>query len=102
MGRVKPPYADYVKFCMKFYSRNRDLPRFHNMVERNNWYACHRVLETYSPQDREILIYVYGAFDTLADNVYVMATVHHLDQNMIWDMMKEFERKVAVERGMCV
>lgn len=101
MSRVRPPYSDYVKFCMKFYSRNITPPRFRNDIVKNNWYACHRAIEPYSDRDKDILVYVYGAFDTLGDNVYAAANKYHINQNIIWDMMKEFERKVAVERGLC-
>lgn len=102
MGRFRPPYADYVMFCMKFYSRHLSSPRFRTEVEKNNWHACHEVIKQYSDRDKDILVYVYGAFDTLGDNVYAMANKYHIHQNIIWDMMKEFERKVAVERGLCI
>jgi hypothetical protein len=41
---------------------------------------------------------VYGGYDTLPDNVYEMANKYHINQNIIWDMLKEFERKVAKKR----
>jgi hypothetical protein len=54
----------------------------------------------YYDKDRVILIYVYGAYDTLPDNVYEKAKEFKINQNIIWDMMKEFERKVAKKRGL--
>jgi hypothetical protein len=85
---------------MRFYSRNTEKPRFHTEVDKNNWYACDRAIERYSDRDRDILICVYGMRDTLADNVYEMAKQFHIDQNIIWDMIKDFERIVAKKRGL--
>lgn len=102
MGKNRPPYSDYVMFCMKLYSRNLTPPQFRNVIAKNNWYACSRAIESYSDRDKDILVYVYGAFDTLSDNVYAMANKYHIHQDVIWGMMKEFERKVAVERGLCI
>ena len=98
----KPCYTEYVKHSMRFYSRYLDVNRFNNKVDESNWNACHNVLKNYSSRDKDILIYVYGAFDTIADNVYVMSTKYQIHQNIIWDMMKDFERKVAIERGLWV
>jgi hypothetical protein len=76
--------------------------QFRSEVDRANWNACHKAMEDYSDRDKHILGYVYGAFDTLGDNVYVMANKYHINQNIIWDMMKDFERKVARERGLWI
>lgn len=98
----KPCYTDFVRHILRFYSRYLNRPVFKNQVDKTNWYACHNVLETYSHRDKDILTYVYGAFDTMGDNVYEIAKKYHINQNTIWDMMKEFERKVAIERGLWV
>ena len=98
----KPCYSDYVRHAIRYYSRYLGIRHFKNKVDEYNWTACHQVLKSYSNRDRDILVYVYGAFDTLGDNVYVMANKYQIHQNIIWDMMKEFERKVAVERGLWV
>ena len=96
----KPFYTEYVRHCMRFYSRNTEKPRFNTEVDKNNWYACDKALERYSNRDREILLFVYGMRDTLADNVYEMAKLTGIDQNIIWDMIKDFERIVAKKRGL--
>ena len=98
----KQCYTEYAKHCMRFYSRYTSVSSFKNKVDKANWYACHNVLKSYSERDKDILVYVYGAFDTVADNVYTIANKYHIHQNIIWDMMKEFERKVAIERGLWV
>ena len=97
---IKPYYTEYVRHAMRFYSRYLSKPTFKHCVDEANWCACHKVIETYPRQDKDILTYVYGAFDTISDNVYLMAKKHHIHQNIIWDMMREFERKVAIERGL--
>jgi hypothetical protein len=85
---------------MRYYARNTNKPRFNTDVDKNNWYACHRAIEGYSDRDKDILIRVYGLFDTLADNVYEVAKAYAIDQNIIWDMLKIFERSVAKKRGL--
>lgn len=96
----KPFYSEYVRHAMRFYSRHLNRPAFKHRVDELNWQACHNVLKAYSLRDKDILTSVYGAFDTIGDNVYAVANKHRIHQNIIWDMMKEFERKVAIERGL--
>ena len=95
-------YTKYIKHALRFYSRYLDRTKFKNDVDKANWFACHNVLNTYSDRDKDILVYVYGEFDTTADNVYAMANKYQIHQNIIWDMMRELERKVAIERGLWV
>ena len=97
---IKPYYTEYVRHAMRFYSRYLTQPVFKHPVDELNWRACHKVFETCSRRDKDILAYVYGAYDTIGDNVYTAANKHHVHQNIIWDMMREFERKVAIERGL--
>ena len=96
----KPFYSDYVRHCMRFYARNTEKPRFNTEVDENNWWACHRAIERYSGREKEILLWVYALHDTIADNVYEVSQEHHIDQNTIWDLLKEFERIVAKKRGL--
>ena len=93
----KPFYSDYVRHAMRFYSRNQT-PTFKSDVDRQNWIACNKAIQDYSDRDKDILVAVYGGYDTLPDNVYEMANKYHINQNIIWDMLKEFERKVAKKR----
>ena len=96
----KPFYTDYVRHALRYYSRNITQPRFKKGVDKENWIACHDVISNYSDRDKDILVYVYGSYDTLTDNVYVMSKKHRIHQNVIWDMMKEFEREIAEKRGL--
>ena len=99
---LEPCYTQYVRHAMRFYARYLDITHFKNEVDKNNWSACHKVINTYSERDKDILVYVYGSFDTIGDNVYEMANKYHIHQNIIWDMMKTFERKIAIERGLWI
>ena len=92
--------TDYAKHAMRFYARHLDARYFTNRVAELNWNACDNVIKTYPERDRDILIYVYGSFDTVGDDVFEMSKKHRINQNIIWDMMKEFERKVAKKRGL--
>ena len=98
----KPCYTDYIRQAMCFYSRLVHPSYFKNKIYESNWKACHKVIQTYSDRDRDILVYVYGSADTIADNVYKISEKYHINQTVIWDMMKEFEQKVAIERGLWV
>ena len=96
----RPFYTEYVRHMLRFYTRNLSLTDFKSEVDRTNWYACHDVLKIYSSRDTAILIYVYSSFDTLPDNVYNISNAHNIHQNIVWDMMKELERKLAIRRGL--
>lgn len=96
----RPCYTDYVRYAMRFYSRNLNLVSFKKKAVENNWKACDKVISNYSARDKEILIYIYGERDTLADNVYQISVKYNLHQNIIWSIMADFEEKVAIERGL--
>ena len=96
----KPFYTDYIRHALRFYTRNLTQPKFKKEVDKENWLACNKVIRLYSDRDKDILVYVYGSYDTLADNVYAMSKKYSINQNIIWDTMKEFERKIAEERGL--
>lgn len=96
----RPFYSDYARHCLRFYSRNTDATRFNTEVDEKNWRACHRATDSFSDREREIVLRVYSAYDTIADNVYEVAKAFNLDQNIIWDLLKKVERVVAKKRGL--
>lgn len=96
----RPYYSEYVRHCLRFYTRNSQLSSFKTEADRNNWFACATVIKGYSDRDRDIIVEVYGGYDTLADNVYESAKKHDINQAIIWDLMKELERKIAKRRGL--
>lgn len=98
----RPCYTEYVRHCLRFYSRNLGLTRFRSDIDRQNWTACSDVIESYGDRDRDIIVMVYGEYDTLADNVYNVSKKLGINQYIIWDMMKDLERKIALKRGLIV
>ena len=93
-------YTDYARHCLRFYTRNLNASRFKSEVDKRNWLACVSAFKAYSERDRNILVSVYSNFDTLADNVYEAAKKYNINQSLIWDMMKDIERKIAKKRGL--
>lgn len=96
----EPTYTPYVRDAMRFYSRCLHIKEFRTEADRLNWQACHRAIQEYSPVNKDILVCVYGERDTLGDNVYNVSRRYGVHQNVVWGMMRKFERKVAVERGL--
>lgn len=96
----RPFYSEYIRHCLRFYTRNLHINHFNTEVDQNNWWACDKVVKGCSDVDRDIITSVYSGFDTLADNVYETAKKHGINQNIIWDMMKDIERKIARKRGL--
>ena len=96
----RPFYSEFVRHCLRFYTRNLQLTRFKSEVDKNNWFACVNVIKGYPDLHQDILVAVYSGYDTLADNVYEAAKKYNMDQAIIWDMMKEVERKIAKRRGL--
>ena len=96
----RPFYSEYVRHALRFYTRNLEQPRFKSDVDKNNWFACASILKGYPDTDFDILVAVYGGYDTLADNVYETAKKYGINQAVIWDSMKDVERKIARRRGL--
>ena len=96
----EPTYTPYVRHALRFYSRYLHIKEFKKETDKANWLACHRAIQGYSPLDKDIFVYIYGERDTLGDNVYNVSRRYGVHQDVVWEMMREFERKVAVERGM--
>lgn len=98
----RPYYSEFVRHCLRFYSRNLKLTQFKSDIDKQNWMACSEVVKTYCDRDRDIIVMVYGEYDTLADNVYNVSKKLGINQYIIWDMMKDLERKIALKRGLIV
>lgn len=97
---IRPYYSEYVRHCLRFYTRNLQPEFFKSEVDKDNWYACASVFKGLSEKDRDILITVFAGYDTLADNVYETAKKYEINQGIIWDLMKDIERKIARKRGL--
>lgn len=93
-------YSEYVRHALRFYSRNVEQPKFKSDPDKWNWLSCYSVLKKYPDDKRAILQLVYSGYDTLPDEVYNASKRYNIDQNIIWDLMKEVERKIAHRRGL--
>lgn len=92
-------YTEYVRHALRFYSRNAEVqPKFKSEPDKRNWLSCHSVLKKYPEEKQTMLLLVYSGYDTLADEVYNASKRYNIDQNVIWDLMKEVERKIAHRR----
>ena len=96
----RPFYSEYVRHALRFYTRNLSLHSFKSEADKSNWFACANTFKGCSDRDRDILVAVYSGYDTLADNVYETAKKYDMDQAIIWDLMKDVERKIAKRRGL--
>lgn len=96
----RPFYSEYVRHALRFYTRNLAQPHFKSEADRENWFACENVIKGCTDRDRDILVAVYSGYDTLANNVYEVAKKHGINHNVIWDLMKAIERKIAKRRGL--
>lgn len=92
-------YTDYVRHALRFYSRNWQVrPTFRSEADKKNWLSCDMVLGKL--QEGMVLIEIYAGHDTLPDEVYGASQRWHIEQNRIWDMMKDVEQKIARKRGL--
>lgn len=97
----KTYYSDYVKHALRFYTRYYHPPvLFKTEADRANWLACDDVFKTYADSDVKMLFEVYSGRDTLADEVYNAAKKRNINQNIIWDLMKAVEYKIAAKRNL--
>ena len=96
----RPIYSEYVRHCLRFYTRNLVLPDFKTAADESNWVACDFVLNGFADRERNIIIAVYSAIGTIDGKVYETANKYNIDPTVIWDLMKAVERKIAVRRGL--
>ena len=97
----KTYYSDYVRHALRFYTRNHPTkPIFNSDVDKNNWVSCDIVLSKYPVNYQKIFIDVYSGYDTLPGQVYNASKKYKIDQNIIWDRMKEVEKRIAKKRGL--
>lgn len=92
-------YSDYVNHCLRFYARH-SCPIFHSEADKKNWNACDSALKSFTDSDRDMILSVYTEGDTIPDNVYQIAKSKGVNQDTIWKMVNELEKKVAKRRGL--
>lgn len=97
---IKKYYSDYVRYALRFYSRNLKNPAFNCIASEKNWNACDKVLNLHFPIYKDVLLSVYQGRDTMGDNVYETSKIYNVPQDKIWAMMDNLEKLIAQERGL--
>lgn len=102
---MKPPYADYCKHAMRFYARSMmnahsAEPRFKTEADKKNWYACQAAVRTFSPEDMDMLITLYGMSEPLPDAISRLAKDKRIHPDRVWNIVNDLERKIAKRRGL--
>jgi hypothetical protein len=75
-------------------------PIFKSDADRENWSACYQVLKNYTPENMEIISYIYRPGDTIADKIYLLAKSKGATQDRFWSLINITERKIAKKRGL--
>lgn len=93
-------YSAYIEHCMRFYARYSKPNHFRSDADKKNWIACENALNEFSDEDRERLLSIYRDGDTIPDNVYQLSKKEKINQDTIWKLIGELERKIAKRRGL--
>ncbi len=91
-------YTEYVNHCMRFYTRHARPAE--QSADALNWLSCEKALAAFSPEEQDILTFVYREKDTIPDNVFAIAKEKGIKQNRVWGMMMALELKIAKIRGL--
>ena len=91
-------YSDYVKHALRFYARNQEAKHFKTPIDKDNWFSCDIVLKKCTETEKEMILSVYRGYDTLADELYNTAKKYNINQNVLWDLMKDIEHNIAKKR----
>ena len=75
-------------------------PKFKNPIEKEDWMACHTVMSSLNQEDVQLVIEMYRRGDTLADNIYKLATAKKTSQRTFWNLADDIEYKIAKKRGL--
>lgn len=93
-------YTEYVNHCLRFYSRHPNLTCYRSEVDKKNWLACDRALNSFEEKDKVMLIAIYNEGDSVMDNVNKTAKKLNINRNVIWKSINDLERKVAKYAGL--
>ena len=94
---MKTFYSEYVRHCMKFYTRYPH-PSFENEIDKLNWTACEEAMKNYTDTQRRILVYVYNLEGVMPENVFQTARACGVGQDAVWRLVKDLERRIAKGR----
>lgn len=102
---MKSPYSEFVRHCLRFYVKTIDegkggYPIFRSEAERNNWSACHSVVQRYSANDQDLIAQLYRPGDTIPDKIYALSNSKRVSQASLWSFVNRIEREIAQKRGL--
>lgn len=102
---MKSPYSEFVRHCLRFYIKTIDegkggCPIFRSEAERNNWSACHHVVQSYSTNDQDLIAHLYRPGDTIPDKIYALSSLKRVSQASLWSFVNKLEREIAKKRGL--
>lgn len=102
---MKQHFSEFVRHCLRFYIKTIDegkggCPIFRSEAERNNWSACHSVVQGYSKADQDLIADLYRVGDTIPDKIYVLSNTRRVPQSKLWSFVNNLEREVAKKRGL--
>lgn len=102
---MRPHYAEYIKHALRFYSKSRmnassKQPRFKTEADKKNWVACQAALNDFSEQEREMFLSIYAEIVPFPEAIASNAKSYHLEQNRVWNLVNDLEKKVAERRGL--
>ena len=100
---MKRHYSECVRYFLTQYISTLDAssaPEFRSEAEKTNWLACHEVLATLNPHDLKLVCDIYRKGDTVADNIYNIATARRVSQGYFWKLVDDVEYKIAQKRGL--
>ena len=89
-------YSAYIEHCMRFYARYKKPEFFRSDADKKNWLACDNALKNFSAEDRERILILYRE----GDNVYYLAKKENINQDALWKLIGDLERKIAKRRGL--
>lgn len=99
----KPCYEEYVNHAMRFYARNPVL----NMkapglskIDVQNWKACDETLQTYTEQEKNIILNIYRSKCTMSESIREISSQLHIDEGCVWQLMNRFSKDFAKRRGL--
>ena len=96
---MRTHYSIYTQHCMRFYTRYPS-PIFGSEADEKDWKACEDALKDFSPYQVDILTTVYRENDTLMNNIRKVSIARNIDQDKIWKLVSELEKRIAEKRGL--
>lgn len=92
-------YSSYIEHCMRFYARHSN-PTFRSDADKQNWKVCEDAIKTFTDNEQDILLGIYRDRDTIADNIHTTSVKLGVNQDMIWKLVNELEKKIAKRRNL--